>query len=56
MEALKSIDHQINEERILYDGIFDLLGYDKITFNGKLLCIHFNQSNISTIPEYIFLF
>lgn len=35
MEALKILDQQILEERRLYDNIFDLLGYEKIIFNGK---------------------
>lgn len=34
MEALQAIDVQLTEERKLFDNIFDLLGYEKITFNG----------------------
>ncbi|XP_028155474.1 cysteine and histidine-rich protein 1 homolog [Diabrotica virgifera virgifera] len=37
MEALKVLDQQMNEERVLYDSIFDLLGYEKITFNDVQL-------------------
>ncbi|EFA04251.1 zinc finger TRAF-type-containing protein 1 homolog [Tribolium castaneum] len=33
MEALEILDQQLIEERKLYKTIFELLGYDKITFN-----------------------
>lgn len=35
MDSLQIIDQHISEERRLYESIFDLLGYEKITFNGK---------------------
>lgn len=34
MEALRDIDARSLEERRLYDNVFDLLSYEKITFNG----------------------
>jgi hypothetical protein len=34
MEALELLDQQVVEERKLYKTIFELLGYDKIIFNG----------------------
>lgn len=34
MEALRDIDARTLEERRLYDNVFDLLSYEKITFNG----------------------
>lgn len=34
MEALQIIDQQSAEERKLFEHIFDLLDYEKITFNG----------------------
>lgn len=34
METLQILDQQLVEERHLYDNIFELLGYEKITFNG----------------------
>lgn len=34
MEALLDIDARTLEERRLYDNVFDLLSYEKITFNG----------------------
>lgn len=37
MEALHDIDFKISEERKLYDGIFDLLSFEKITFNGNFI-------------------
>ncbi|XP_057662900.1 zinc finger TRAF-type-containing protein 1 homolog [Diorhabda carinulata] len=37
MEALKVIDQEMNEERVMYDSIFELLGYEKITFNDVQL-------------------
>lgn len=36
MEALRDIDAQNLEERKLFDNVFDLLSYEKITFNGKI--------------------
>ncbi|XP_063905354.1 zinc finger TRAF-type-containing protein 1 homolog [Zophobas morio] len=33
MEALEILDQKVMEERKLYKAIFELLGYDKITFN-----------------------
>lgn len=35
METLKLLDQKLVDERKLYDSIFDLLGYEKIAFNGK---------------------
>lgn len=35
METLKLLDQKLIDERKLYDSIFDLLGYEKIAFNGK---------------------
>lgn len=36
MDSLQVIDQQIVEERQLFKYIFDLLDYEKITFNGWL--------------------
>lgn len=36
MEALRVIDEKNLEERKLYDNVFDLLSYEKITFNGTV--------------------
>lgn len=35
MDALQVIDQQVADERKLYENIFELLGYEKITFNGN---------------------
>lgn len=46
MEALQIIDQQVADERKLYENIFELLGYEKITFNGVY---HLkNDQNISS--------
>ncbi|KAI4466717.1 cysteine and histidine-rich protein 1 [Holotrichia oblita] len=37
MEALQIIDQQVADERKLYENIFELLGYEKITFNDLQL-------------------
>lgn len=37
METLKIYDQKLLEERKLYDSIFDLLGYEKISFNDVQL-------------------
>ncbi|XP_018578494.1 cysteine and histidine-rich protein 1 homolog [Anoplophora glabripennis] len=37
METLKAYDQKLLEERKLYDSIFDLLGYEKISFNDVQL-------------------
>lgn len=43
MEALTDIDTKTLEARRLYDNVFELLSYEKITFNGKLSRkLHFN--------------
>lgn len=34
MDSLLAMDQEMTEEKKLYDNIFDLLGYEKITFNG----------------------
>ena len=44
MEALHVMDLKCQEEKRLYDCVFDLLSYEKITFNGKCLDI-FPSSN-----------
>lgn len=36
MDSLQIIDQKCEEEKRLYDSIFDLLSYEKITFNGKI--------------------
>lgn len=36
MEALQIIDLKCEEEKRLYNCIFDLLSYEKITFNGMI--------------------
>jgi len=36
MEALQVIDLKCEEEKSLYNCIFDLLSYEKITFNGMM--------------------
>lgn len=41
MEALRDIDARTLEERRLYDNIFDLLSYEKITFTGLYQSISF---------------
>lgn len=38
MDALQQLDQQLVDERKLFSTIFELLGYEKIIFNGK---IHF---------------
>jgi len=40
MEALQVIDLKCEEEKRLYNCIFDLLSYEKITFNGMMLHDH----------------
>lgn len=34
MEILGEFDKELEKERKLYHNIFDLLNYEKITFNG----------------------
>lgn len=34
MDALQVIEKKTEEERLLYESIFDLLSYEKMTFNG----------------------
>lgn len=41
METLKLLDQKLVDERKLYDSIFDLLGYEKIAFNGKEIKVVF---------------
>lgn len=36
MEALTDIDTKTLEARRLYDNVFELLSYEKITFNGNV--------------------
>jgi hypothetical protein len=38
MEALQVIDLKCEEEKRLYNCVFDLLSYEKITFNGMTHC------------------
>lgn len=40
MEALKLLEQKTEEEKKLYDGIFELLSFEKIAINGKYLVIH----------------
>lgn len=35
MSALDTMDQKFQEEKNLYDTIFDLMSFEKITFNGK---------------------
>lgn len=35
MSALDAMDQKFQEEKLLYDTIFELMSFDKITFNGK---------------------
>lgn len=35
MSALDTMDQKFQEEKLLYDTIFDLMSFEKITFNGK---------------------
>lgn len=35
MEALKLLEQKSEEEKKLYDGIFELLSFEKIAINGK---------------------
>lgn len=35
MLALDATDQKFQEEKLLYDTIFDLMSFEKITFNGK---------------------
>lgn len=42
MDALQVIDQNREEEKRLYDCVFDLLSYEKITFNGEY---RFSYSN-----------
>lgn len=37
MSALDTMDQKFQEEKLLYDTIFDLMSFEKITFNGKSL-------------------
>lgn len=69
MEALQDMDEKIMEERKLFDNVFELLSYEKITFNGQWLfrfmmfcyCLQRDLKvefdvfweNISTIETYL---
>lgn len=35
MSALDAMDLKFQEEKLLYDTIFDLMSFEKITFNGN---------------------
>lgn len=35
MSALDVMDQKFQEEKLMYDTIFDLMSFEKITFNGK---------------------
>ena len=35
MDIVREFDKTLEQERKLYSCIFDLLSYEKITFNGK---------------------
>lgn len=35
MDALELIDQQLHKEQMLYNTIFELLSFEKITFNGS---------------------
>lgn len=39
MSALDAMDQKFQEEKLLYDTIFDLMSFEKITFNGKSIYI-----------------
>lgn len=53
MEALQIIDQQNAEERRLFEHVFDLLDYEKITFNGRyslnILSNHFVLKEVNVI-------
>jgi hypothetical protein len=51
MEALRDIDTKNLEERKLFDSVFELLSYEKITFNGKVM-----QLNSYIIMKLIIIF
>lgn len=44
MESLLAMDQALVEEKKLYENIFDLLGYEKITFNGAFVSAHLNHA------------
>lgn len=46
MDSLLAMDQEMTEEKKLYDNIFDLLGYEKITFNGTLTSSVYCQISI----------
>lgn len=50
METLQILDQQLVEERHLYDNIFELLGYEKITFNG-IFYLYFQYFPLESISE-----
>jgi hypothetical protein len=52
MEALQVIDLKCEEEKRLYNCIFDLLSYEKITFNGMLS----HDYQISVLWGYLYLY
>lgn len=37
METLLSMDNKLEQEKRLYDHIFEMLNYEKVIFNGKTL-------------------
>ena len=45
MEALQIIEQKSEEEKRLYDNIFELLSYEKIIFNGRINFFFFGLQN-----------
>lgn len=41
METLLVMDNKLEQEKRLYDHIFDMLNYEKVIFNGKSLVVLF---------------
>lgn len=43
METLLAMDHKLEQEKKIYDHIFDMLNYEKVIFNGRaFLCSEFS--------------
>lgn len=50
MSALEAYDSKLKEERKMYSTLIELLSYEKIIFNGKLLV--FNVSALINFPLF----
>ena len=49
METLRITDEKRAGEMKIYDKIFNMLSFEKITFVGKLAAVNFSQPTVTNI-------